>query len=147
MHPPCFSVHNSNNNNFIIECTIIVQYCLLIVLQMIYQMTFDKCLSRRPYRLVFLIFCHLICNPKRREIVPHIRSPAVASCHNTSPHHRHCLLVGCCVSLNSLVAVYGHSVYISFLFLSLELPSLTMTRCPPAHSAPVASLLRCTPHL
>ena len=43
-------------------------------------------------------------------------SAAVTSRYNTSPHRRHCLLVGCCVSLRLLVAVYCHGVNFSIWF-------------------------------
>jgi hypothetical protein len=65
---------------------------------------------------ILLIFCCIICRPKRREIVPPIHSAAVPICHNTSPHHQHCLLVGCCVSLHHLVAVYGQGMYFFNIF-------------------------------
>jgi hypothetical protein len=65
---------------------------------------------------ILLIFCRIICRPKRREIIPPIRSAAVSIHHNTSPHHQHCLLVGCRVSLHHLVAVYGHGMYFFNIF-------------------------------
>jgi hypothetical protein len=65
---------------------------------------------------IFLIFCGLICRPKRCEIVPPICSSAISSHHNTYPHHKHCLLFDCCVSLHCLVAVNGHVVYFFILY-------------------------------
>ena len=52
---------------------------------------------------IFLIFCRLFRRPKRCEIVPPILSAAFSSRNNTSPHHRHCLLVECCVSLEKVL--------------------------------------------
>ena len=68
--------------------------------------------------IILLIFCRTIRRPKRREIVPPIRSAAVPIRHNTSPHHRHCLLVGCCVPLHHLVAVYGHGMFFLIFFVA-----------------------------
>ena len=59
---------------------------------------------------IFLIFCHLMPLQTTWNRPP-IRSAEVASCHNTSPHHRRCLLVCCCVALHRLLAVYSHGVY------------------------------------
>jgi hypothetical protein len=69
---------------------------------------------------ILLIFCCIICRPKQWEIVPPICSVAVPIRHNTSPHHRHCLLVGCRVSLHHLVAVYGHGMYFFNIFCRLN---------------------------
>ena len=71
---------------------------------------------------IFLIFCRLK-PPQTTWNCPPIRSTAVASLNNTSPHHRCCLFVGCCVSLHHLVAIATECIF-------SELPSKTTGNGP-----------------